>query len=240
MVVVCFAGQQAVRAHRNGLLKQASARAADDRQPLDHASVVHQLDLHRRAVFRQVAPGSQLLLDLVGQAFHGVQLDLSHPAAAVGKGLQVLHPEDARQHLVDAALGRVQVRVHTDGGDPRPHQLTGYLLRADLFQRGKDDRMVRHDDLTVLPGRFLYHFGRDVQRHQHLLHRAAAVHQQTGVVPALCQFQRGNALHFFIYLLNRCHCSVPPFRIASISSASGVPSGTPRRKRGSLAFCQAA
>ena len=75
---------------------------------------------------------------------------------------------------------------------------------------------------------------------QHPGHFPGAVHQQAGVVPAFCQFQWCQGLHDFIKLLYGRHSPVSSFKSRSISSASGVPSGTPRRIRGSLAFCQAA
>ena len=109
-----------------------------------------------------------------------------------------------------------------------------------LLQRVKNDRVVGHDHLTLLCGGFLHHLRGDVQRRQHPVHRAAAVHQQAGIVPAFGQFQRRDGLHCFVYLPYCYHRSVPSFKIASISAASSLPSGTPRRIRGSFAFCQSA
>ena len=71
-------------------------------------------------------------------------------------------------------------------------------------------------------------------------HLAAAVYQQARIVPAFGQSQRRDALHLFVYLLYRRHALLSPFISSSISFASSVPSGTPRRRRGSLAFCHAA
>ena len=240
VVVVGFTGQQAVRAHSNGICKQASARTADDRQALDRLTRIHKLHLHRRAVLRLVAARSKLLLCLAGKLRNRDFFNGSHTAAALGKGFHILHVKDACQHFVHAALGSIQIGVHTDGRNARLHQLERHILRADLFERIKNDRVVGHDHLTLLCGGFGHHLGGDVQCCQHPVHLPAAVHQQAGIVPAFGQFQRRDGLHCFVYLPYCYHRSVPSFKIASISAASALPSGTPRRIRGSFAFCQSA
>ena len=240
VVVICLAGQQTVRAHGKDLFKQAAACTADDGQPPHRFAGVGKFDLHRQADVRCIAAGGQLLLCLAGQLRHRDGFNAAHPAAALGKGLRVLHAKDTGQHLVDAAGSRIQIGMHADGRDARPHQLERHILRPQLFERVKDDRVVRHNGFAVLRGGLCHHLRGDVQRDQHPGHFPGAVHQQTGVVPAFCQFQRRDALHGFIELLYGRHSPVPSFKSRSISSASGVPSGTPRRIRGSLAFCQAA
>ena len=130
--------------------------------------------------------------------------------------------------------------MHTDGRDTSLHQPERHILRAQFPERVKDDRVMGDDGFAVFFRRFRHHFRGDVQRHQHPAHSAAAVHQKAGVIPVFGQFQRRDLFHCFIKLLYCCHASVPSFKIASISCASGVPSGTPRRIRGSFAFCHAA
>ena len=240
MVMVGFAGQQAVGPHGEGIGKQAPACAADDRQPLHRPAGIRKLHLHRRADGGCVAAHGKLLLRLAGKLRDCDLLNGTHAAAALGKGLHVLHAENACKHLVHAALCSVQIGVHTDGRNARLHQLERHILRAQPFERIKNDRVVGHDHLTLLCGGFLHHLRGDVQRRQHPVHRAAAVHQQAGIVPAFGQFQRRDGLHCFVYLPYCYHRSVPSFKIASISAASALPSGTPRRIRGSFAFCQSA
>ena len=209
MVVVGFAGQQTVRALGDGFGKQTAARAADDRQPVHRLSGICKLHLHRCAGVRCVAQGSQLTLRQCGQLRYGDGVDVPHPAAAVCKGGALPDAENIRQHIVHPALGGIQIGVHTDGGNARLHQLIGHIGGAQPLERVKDDRVVRHDDRALLCRCFCHHFRGDVQRHQHPAHRAAAVHQQAGVIPVLCQLRRGKPLHYFVYLLYRGHFSFP-------------------------------
>lgn len=55
------------------------------------------------------------------------------------------------------ALCSVQIGVHTDGRNARLHQLERHILRAEPFERVKNDRVVGHDHLTLLCGGFLHH-----------------------------------------------------------------------------------
>ena len=209
MVVVGFAGQQTVRALGDGFGKQTAARAADDRQPMHRLSGVGKLHLYCRAGVRRVAQGSQLTLRQCGKFRHCDGVDFPHPAAAVCKGGALPDAENIRQHIVHPALGGIQIGVHTNGGNARLHQLIGHIGGAQPLERIKDDRVVRHDDRAPLCRSFCHHLRGDVQRHQHPAHRAAAVHQQAGVIPVLCQFRRGKPLHSFVYLLYRGHFSFP-------------------------------
>ena len=209
MVVVGFAGQQTVRALGDGFGKQTAARAADDRQPAHRLSGVGKLHLYCRASIRRVAQGSQLTLRQRGKFRHGDGVDVPYPAAAVCKGGALPDAENIRQHIVHPALGGIQIRVHTNGGNTRPHQLIRHIGGAQPLERIKDDRVMRHDDRALLCRRFCHHLRGDVQRHQHPAHIAAAVHQQAGVIPVLCQFRRGKPLHSFVYLLYRGHFSFP-------------------------------
>ena len=184
VVVIGLAGQQAIRPLCQRVLKEAAARAADDGQPLHGLSGVGEFHLHRRAVEGLVAAGGKRLLRLFCQLRHRDGVDAAHPTAALGEGLHLPHPEEPGQHLIDAALGGIQIRVHTDGRDAVFHQLKGHVLPAQLLERGEDDRVVGHNELTALPGRFLHHLGGDVQRHQDPGRSAAAIHQQAGVVPS--------------------------------------------------------
>ena len=113
------------------------------------------------------------------------------------------------QHIVHPALGGIQIGVHTDGGNARLHQLIGHIGGAQPLERVKDDRVVRHDDRALLCRSFCHHLRGDVQCHQHPAHIAAAVHQQAGVIPVLCQLRRGKPLHYFVYLLYCGHFSFP-------------------------------
>ena len=205
VVVVGFTGQQAVRAHSNGICKQASARTADDRQALDRLTRIHKLHLHHRADGGRVAARSKLLLCLAGKLRNRDFFNGSHTAAALGKGFHILHVKDACQHFVHAALGSIQIGVHTDGRNARLHQLERHILRADLFERIKNDRVVGHDHLTLLCSGFGHHFGGDVQCCQHPVHLPAAVHQQAGIIPVFRQLQRRDGLHCFVYLINCYH-----------------------------------
>ena len=209
MVVVGFAGQQTVRALGDGFGKQTAARAADDRQPAHRLSGVGKLHLHRCAGVRRVAQGSQFALRQCGQLRHGDGVDFPYPAAAVCKGGALPDAEKIRQHIVHPALGGIQIRVHTNGGNARLHQLIRHIGGAQPLERVKDDRVVCHDDCALLCRSFCHHLRGDVQRHQHPAHRAAAVHQQAGVIPVLCQLRRGKPLHYFVYLLYRGHFSFP-------------------------------
>ena len=209
MVVVGFAGQQAVRALGDGFGKQTAARTADDSQPVHRLSGIGKLHLHRCAGVRRVAQRSQLVLRQRGQFRHGDGVDVPYPAAAVCKGGALPDAEKIRQHIVHPALGGIQIGVHTDGGNARLHQLIGHIGGAQPLERVKDDRMVRHDDRALLCRSFCHHLRGDVQRHQYPAHLAAAVHQQAGVIPVLCQFRRGKPLHYFVYLLYRGHFSFP-------------------------------
>ena len=201
MVVVGFAGQQTVRALGDGFGKQTAARAADDCQPVHRLSGVGKLHLHRCAGVRCVAQRSQFVLRQRGQLRHSDGVDVPYPAAAVCKGGALPDAEKVGQHI--------QIGVHTNGGNARLHQLIGHIGGAQPLERVKDDRVVRHDDCALLCRSFCHHLRGDVQRHQHPAHLAAAVHQQAGVIPVLCQFRRGKPLHYFVYLLYRGHFSFP-------------------------------
>ena len=209
MVVVGFAGQQTVRALGDGFGKQTAARAADDRQPAHRLSGVGKLHLHCRAGIRRVAQRRQLMLRQCGQLRYGDGVDFPHPAAAVCKGGALPDAENIRQHIVHPALGGIQIGVHTNGGNARLHQLIRHIGGAQPLERVKDDRVMRHDDRALLCRSLCHHLRGDVQRHQHPAHIAAAVHQQAGVIPVLCQFRRGKPLHYFVYLLYRGHFSFP-------------------------------
>ena len=240
VVVVGLAGQQAIRTPCNGVLEEASACAADDGQPPHCFAGVGELDLHRRAVERLIAPGGKLFLRLFCQLGDCDGLDAAHTTAAFGERFHLPHPKDTGQHLIDAALGGIEIRMHTNRRDAAFHQLEGHVLPTQLFEGREDDRVMGHDEPAALPGGLFHHLGGDVQRHQHTGHLAAAVYQQARIVPAFGQSQRRDALHLFVYLLYRRHALLSPFISSSISFASSVPSGTPRRRRGSLAFCHAA
>ena len=112
MVVICFAGQQAVGPHGDGVCEQTAARTADDGQPLDRLTGIRKLHLHRRAVLRRVAARGKLFLGLTGQFRHRDGFDLAYPAAALGEYFHLLHAEDACQHFVHAALSGIQIGVH--------------------------------------------------------------------------------------------------------------------------------
>ena len=209
MVVVGFAGQQTVRTLGDGFGKQTAARAADDRQSVHRLSGVGKLHLYCRAGIRRVAQRCQLALRQRSQLRYGDGVDVPHPAAAIRKGGALPDTEKIRQHIIHPALGGIQIGVHTDGGNARLHQLIGHIGGAQPLERVKDDRVVRHNDRALLCRSFCHHLRGDVQRHQHPAHLAAAVHQQTGVIPVLCQLRRGKPLHYFVYLLYRGHFSFP-------------------------------
>lgn len=135
MVVVGFAGQQTVRALGDGLGKQTAARTADDRQPVHRLSGICKLHLHRCAGVRRVAQRCQLVLRQRGQLRHGDGVDFPHPAAAVCKGGALPDAENIRQHIVHPALGGIQIRVHTDGGNARLYQLIGHIGGAQPLER---------------------------------------------------------------------------------------------------------
>lgn len=97
------------------------------------------------------------LLCLAGKLRNRDFFNGSHTAAALGKGFHILHVKDACQHFVHAALGSIQIGVYTDGRNACLHQLERHILRADLFERIKNDRVVGHDHLTLLCGGFGHH-----------------------------------------------------------------------------------
>ena len=134
VVMVGLAGQQAVCTPCNGVLEEASACAADDGQPPHHLAGVGEPDLHRRAVERLVAAGGKLFLRLFCQLGDCDGLDAAHTAAALSERFHLPHPEEPGQHLIDAALGGVEIRVHTDRRDAAFHQLEGHVLPTQLFE----------------------------------------------------------------------------------------------------------
>ena len=154
--MVGFAGQQTVRALGNGIGKQAAARAADDRQPVHRLPGVGKLHLHRWTGAGALHSAASFLR--LAASSGTVICSMSPPGRShLQRQSSFCMPKMPGQHLVHAALGGIQIGVHTDGGNARLHQLERHILRASFFERVKDDRVVRHDDRALLCGGSCHH-----------------------------------------------------------------------------------
>ena len=108
------------------------------------------------------------------------------PSAAV-PAARDLRAQRRHERIIDAAVGNVQIRVHTDGGNAVPrhgqHLASGEIIRRRVPQRRKDERVVRNNELRAQLDRFCDHGVCDVQRQQCFFHHSAAVtDQKAGVI----------------------------------------------------------
>ena len=119
------------------------------------------------------------------------------------KGVHPHQPHSAGQQVIHAALGRVQIGVHTDGRNAPLGQPERQILGAQLFQRMKNHRVMAHDQAAALLGCLPNDRAGHLQRREDSRHRRAAVHQQARIVPALGQVLRGPLLHKGQHLAHR-------------------------------------
>ena len=217
-VIAAVADHKGVRALGNGIVHQLAACAAADCHAVNRLA----------AVAKAHAACPQAFLDIQRKL---TRLHLARQVAHAAKHavFACLHVPDPSQEqrgcqrIVDAALGAVRIGMHADERnivfDCQPQDASGRVVLGHAADRGKNRRMVRHDQLSALFCRF----GNDrlghVERTQHicyLLRTVAA--QQADVIPAFRKFRRCEALQKSQNILNRRHVS--PSNACSISCTS--------------------
>ena len=187
-VVLHVCRHEGVAALRSRQLQHIPAGAAANRDSFHWQATVHipqPVDVQ--------TPGN------IGQKFrhgHGVR---KLPYTSAGKRAPVgrrtgrlqaardLRAQRRHERIIDAAVGNVQIRVHTDGGNAVPrhgqHLASGEIIRRRVPQRRKDERVVRNNELRAQLDRFCDHGVCDVQRQQRIFYRSSTVtNQKTGVI----------------------------------------------------------
>ena len=113
----------------------------------------------------------------------------------VGKGEGIFDPQGRRQGVVHAAVRRIQVGMHTDGGDAAGQQLHGFdplgVSGAQVLQF-KEEGVVADDELCPPLRRLPDHGTGDVQRQEHRVRRPIRrTHQEPHVVKVQPGLHRG-------------------------------------------------
>ena len=120
---------------------------------------------HRQATVYIPQPVGVQTSGNIGQKFrhgHGVR---KLPYTSAGKRAPVgrrtgrlqaacdLRAQRRHERIIDAAVGNVQIRVHTDGGNAVPrhgqHLASGEIIRRRVPQRRKDEWVVRNNELRA-------------------------------------------------------------------------------------------
>ena len=153
------------------VLKEAAARAADDRQPLHRSFRCRRTSPAPQGRSRGCVAAARQAPAAPSSASSGTVMGsmLPYPAAALGEGAPSpasrrdpastsLTPPSAASRFVCIQMAEMPVFHQLIG--PRP-------ARHSFLSGAEDDRVVGHDERAQpLPGRFLHHLGGDVQRHQ--------------------------------------------------------------------------
>ena len=135
------------------------------------------------------------------------------------------------QTVVDAALRRVQIRMHADDGQVLPHQAgqqtaqTGIVpqgLHFPLMPADVHHRVMGHDQVRPQLRCLRRHGGRYVQRHQH---------PPAHVVPALRRVRRRPVVQKLLNTLYCDHESASFFFSRAAMSSGSVPQSASSRLR---------
>ena len=196
-MMVCLAGQQAIRPGLDGILQHAAACAAHHSQRVHRLAAVHRFYM----CAQRIAANPCDLLHIGGA-------HTAH-AAQAAKGSGIVDAEQRAQNVIHAARGRIQIGVHTNGRNVLFHHAEHHILPPQLFHGIKNDGVMRYDQLAALIFGLGHHFIRDVQRHQNACHIGAAIHQKAHIVPVLGQSFRRELLHILQHFLQFSHFRPP-------------------------------